>query len=301
LADREIRDVKHVWFLLDTESELTREKVADVLKATIRIVPELSPEDYFYKDEKGPRLEPFDPQRLDQIIEGWDMEEEPIMLFSRVDAAKHKWSIDMDLRAGLRKVSYSIPEPWMQQHPEKDRRLVALVEALCPIIRSHLGVCHASEHSDRLVKETLWCGNFGIPQSVFWLNIWGPQVVERFGRDLIESFNWHYLRRFDYGGYLLQLSPALYDCEDPEVEAKRQRALEYFPLDEWRREKDEELAAQRAALGKKGPSMATYLVTPGKELGEMRFARVVGDPQRVIDHLKEQAGERGRDEDEGEG
>jgi len=301
LQDRLIKDVNHVRFLLDTETELTRERAAEALRAIIRIFPELTPEDYYYKDDNGPRLEPFDPQRLDTIIKDWDLERNPFMQFGRVDEEQHTWDIDLETASPLMHVSCGIPEPWMQRHPERDADLVALCEALAPIIHSHLGVCHASEDFRRLTRETLWCGRFGIPQSVFWLNVWGPQVVERFGRDLIESFDWHYLRRFDYGGYLLQLSPELFDCEDPEVEAKRQRALEHFPLDEWRREKRAELAAIRAALGKKGPAMATYLVTPGKEPWEMRFARVVGDPQRVIDHLKEQARKRGRDEDKGEG
>jgi len=298
LQNKRVRDVKHVWFLLDTENELTWEKVTALLMRTISLFPELTPEYYLYEGERGARLESFDPRRLEEIIRDWDLEKNPFMQFGRVDEEQHRWDVDIDLRPGLQRMSCDIPEPWMQRHPEKEAKLITLVETLCPIIESHLGSCHSRDGFRRLTRETLWCGNFAIPQSVFWLNAWGPQVVDRFGRDLIESFDWHYLRRFDYGGYLLQLSPALYDCEDPEVEAKRQRALEHFPLDEWRREKDEELAAKRAARGKKGPAMATYLMTPGKEPGEMHCARVVGDSERVIDHLKEQAGEQGQNEGE---
>jgi len=282
-----------------TRHVITRDTAARVMKAMLEVFPEFVPEHYIYEESGRCRQMDFDPARIDEMMRSWNVREnESVSLW--IDSLE-EWdaTIHVDQILDYHPVVYRVPPEAVQRDPSIPRRMVDLALRVYEMTSAYLGYVHDLDHYSDLVgfkvydpsrdpeppHDTRWGQSYGIPGTVAWANLWGPEVVEKVGRERIERVDWHEMRRLADGGYLLMLSSDPFDYGRPEAEAKRQRAIKALRLEELREKQEKLLAKWRKAHGITEEKLV-YRVHPGKEVGEFEFELISPSEERLKEMME---------------
>lgn len=259
-----------VGILIRTKRRISRENAADILETVMRIVPECTPEQYFYCEGRRFRNRQFDPERVDELVRDWDVSSNPFMEMRRKRTTGWRITISLEQPGPDNTVAVSLPVSYVEEHPEVEGRLWELGLEICKIIIPKIGYCHHRDDLHQATNDYVFGQIYYIPATVAWASFWGSEVVEKIGLERIESFPWERKVRLECGGYALMLSPHLLDYNEPEVREKRERAIKHLRLRELYGELEREVALIHKARGEKTTSLV-FRVGAGRS-GELEIS-----------------------------
>ncbi|WP_126935634.1 hypothetical protein [Corallococcus sp. AB018] len=175
---------------------------------------------------------------LEQVVQTW--EPRPNIFFERSSSPHVRISVNLKEHvAGLEAWNIGLTvEPFShfeepQQVSVRSQRVLDLVRAWASWYPAHYGVAHSRADLDLAQSAGAFYSaeTYETVHDIYWLNILGPQMVRRLGRERVLSTPAYLVEPLPPGGVLLVTRPTVADILSEEARLAQARALVHLRPD----------------------------------------------------------------------